>query len=117
MLAMRPQGTVMLVRDIAQAGRLPARFLSQIFQKLRQHHLVASHRGAVRGYSLVRPAGEITLRDIFEAIEGPDFLSECVFWSGHCNGENPCILHSRWASVRPRLQELLERTTLEEVAK
>jgi len=116
-LARRPKGTVMLLQEIAEAGHLPARFLAKIFQKLRQHNLVASHRGAVRGYSLARAADEITLGEIFEAIESPDFLGECVFWSGHCNGENPCVLHDRWAAIRPKLQAVLARTTLEEVAR
>lgn len=116
-LARQPEGRVMLLEEIAETGRLPSRFLAQIFQKLRCHNVVASHRGAILGYSLARPASRITLTEIFQAIEGPDFLGECVFWSGHCNGKNPCVLHDRWAAIRPRLQELLARTTLDEVAR
>jgi len=115
-LARQPEGRIMLLEEIAEAGHLPPRFLSQIFQKLRRHNVVASHRGAIRGYSLARPAARITLREVFEAIESPDFLGECVFWSGHCNGKTPCVLHDRWAAIRPKLQELLARTTLEEMA-
>lgn len=115
-LARQPQRTVMLLQEIAEAGHLPPRFLAQIFQKLRRHHVVSSHRGAVRGYSLARPSREITLREIFEAIEGPDLFARCIFWPGRCDDKNPCRLHTTLAELRSKLQELLNRTTLEEVA-
>jgi len=78
--------------------------------------MVSSHRGAVRGYSLARPPREITLREIFEAIEGPDLFARCIFWPGRCDDKNPCRLHTKLVTVRSKLQELLNRTTLEEVA-
>lgn len=116
-LARKREGTVMLLDEIAHAGRLPARFLAQIFQKLRRHHLVTSHRGAVRGYELARPAREITLRAIFEAIEGPELFERCVFWPERCDDGHPCRLHARWATLRPRVQGMIDRTTLDQVAR
>lgn len=115
-LARQPDGTVMLLREIADKGNLPARFLAKIFQKLRQHHLVDSQRGAVRGYSLARPADQITLREIFEAIEGPDLFERCVFWPGRCGDQHLCCLHNRWVMIKQNLKEMIDGTTLEEVA-
>jgi Rrf2 family protein len=114
-LARQPKGTVMLLGDIAEAGRLPSRFLSQIFQRLRRHNVVSSHRGTVRGYSLARPAHQITLREVFEAIEGSDFFERCVFWPEQCADTHPCCLHGRWAAMREKLKEMLEGTTLEDL--
>lgn len=115
-LARQPRGTAMLLEEIAEAGQLPPHFLAQIFQKLRRHRVVVSHRGAVRGYSLARPADQITLREIFEAIEGPDLFERCVFWPGHCGDQHPCCLHTRWVMIRQNLKEMIDGTTLEEVA-
>ena len=53
-LAAKPLGTVMLLRDIAEARRIPPTFLAKIFQKLNRADIVASSRGAVRGYALAR---------------------------------------------------------------
>lgn len=115
-LARRPTGTTLLLREIADAGHLPPQFLSQVFQKLRRHGVVTSHRGAVRGYSLARPPAEITLRDVIDAIEGPGILERCAFWTGRCEAENPCCLHTWMAPVRQNLKETLASTTLAEVA-
>lgn len=115
-LARKPGGAVLRLDEIAGEGRLPAGFLTQIFQKLRRHQLVTSHRGAVRGYSLARSPDRISLMEIFEAIEGPEIFARCVFWSGHCNDLGPCRLHRWWVPLKPAFREVLERTTLEAVA-
>lgn len=116
MLARQPKGTVMLLQEIAAARRLPPGFLARIFQKLRRHNLVSSHRGAVRGYALARPPREIKLREIFEAIEGPNPFGQCAFWPRRCDDRDPCRLHPAWATVSAKLRQVLEETTLEQVA-
>ena len=90
-------------------------FLAKVFQKLTRHNLVRSHRGAIRGYALARPAETIRLREILEAIEGPDLFERCIFWSGRCGDQNPCRLHQRWAKIRPQLEAVMEETTLAQV--
>ncbi len=62
------------VQTIGERQRIPHRFLEQIFQRLRKAELVSGKRGPGGGYVLTRPADEINLREIVEAIDGP--LSE-----------------------------------------
>lgn len=116
-LARRPQGTVMLLQEIAAAGNLPERFLAKIFQKLARRGLLRSHRGAVRGYSLARPTASISACEILHAIEGDDLFERCAFWPSRCSGQRPCVLHREWNSrLRPVLREVLEGITLEQIA-
>ena len=115
-LARQPEGTIMLLSEIAEAGRLPAGFLAQIFQKLARHNVVSSHRGAVRGYALARSPEAISVKEIVEAIEGRDLFERCIFWPGRCGENQPCRLHERWGPVRHTLTEMMERTTLKDVA-
>ena len=56
---------------IGERQRIPARYLEQIFQRLRRAELVRGKRGPGGGYVLARPAAAITLRHIVEAVEGP----------------------------------------------
>ncbi len=116
-LANQPAGTVMLLREVAEAGGLPERFLAKIFLKLRRQHLVHSHRGLVRGYSLNRPANAVTMREIIEAIEGPGLFERCAFWPSRCDQQHPCPVHRQWGEkLRPTLKEILEGITLAQVA-
>ncbi|MDP2626532.1 MAG: Rrf2 family transcriptional regulator, partial [Candidatus Rokubacteria bacterium] len=96
-LARQREGGIMLVQEIASAGDLPEYFLAKIFQKLSRRGVVISHRGAVRGYSLARPADTITVREILEAIEGQGVFEQCIFWPAQCSQQHPCSLHHRWA--------------------
>lgn len=70
-LAYNGHGEPMQVRVISERQAIPARYLEQIFRRLRQAELVTSKRGPGGGYTLARAPREITLRDVVEAVEGP----------------------------------------------
>jgi Rrf2 family protein len=59
------------LRVIGERQNIPARYLEQIFQRLRRAGLVQGKRGPGGGYRLARGTAEITLRDVVEAVEGP----------------------------------------------
>ena len=114
-LAAGAGGRPLMLSEVAARGGLPLSFLSKIFQKLLKHGLVVSHRGAERGYNLARDARAIPIRQVLEAIEGPDLFTRCVFPHHPCGEENPCILHSAWRDVRPQITDAFDRTTLQDL--
>ena len=56
---------------LAEEGGMPERFLLQILRNLVTHGILRSTRGVDGGYALVKPANEISLLEVIEAIEGP----------------------------------------------
>ena len=56
---------------LASDGKMPERFLLQILRNLVTHGILRSTRGVDGGYTLVRPADQISLLEVIEAIEGP----------------------------------------------
>ena len=62
---------------VAEAETLPLSYLEHLVAKLRQAGLVSSVRGAHGGYRLARPASEIAMVDVVEALEGPIAPMEC----------------------------------------
>jgi len=56
---------------LATAGKMPERFLLQILRNLVTHGILRSTRGVDGGYALVKPADQISLLEVIEAIEGP----------------------------------------------
>ncbi len=56
---------------LASQGNMPERFLLQILRNLVTHGILRSTRGVDGGYALVRPADQISLLEVIEAIEGP----------------------------------------------
>ena len=116
-LAKKPFGATMLLRDIAVSGKIPESFLAKIFQKLARAGVLQSSRGAVRGYALARLAKDIKVKDVFLAIEGPELFDRCIFWSDRCADSDPCPMHSRWKRIRQQVLEMMEQTTLADLAR
>lgn len=101
---------------IATAQGLPVRFLEGILAEMRRSGLVASQRGADGGYWLGRPADQITVADVIRAVEGPlaDVHGEPpeeVLYEGAA-----AALQHVWVATRVALREVLEATTLADVA-
>ncbi len=68
-LARHPDGPVS-AGAIAERRGMPVQFLEQLLASLRRAGLVTSHRGAKGGYTLVRPAEEITVLEVVQALDG-----------------------------------------------
>ncbi len=107
--------TPIMVREMAERYSLPATYLEQIMVPLRQSKLLASVRGARGGYRLTRPANEITLRQIVEALEGPITLVDCDEIA--CCGIQPdlCALNEFFSSTSRLLQGALDAVTLADI--
>ncbi len=110
-----PTDDVAQIKEIAEAMDLPQAYLSKIFHKLTRHRIVRSYRGRARGFQLARPAAEISVREVVEALEGPDLFERCIFWDGPCSEADSCPLHATWAEVRPHLRERLDRMNLSDL--
>lgn len=111
-LAYNGQGDPVRIREIGSRQGIPARYLEQIFQRLRRAGLVTSKRGPGGGYLLARPPAEITLRAVVEAVEGPLAEGLVAAAPGGRGGTafRPDFL---WRALGERLAELLEATTVE----
>ncbi len=115
-LARFPQGHVVSLRDIGRAQDIPESFLAKILQSLVHSGLAVSQRGAHGGFAMARPAVEITLRDVVEAVDGPISLNQCVLWPEDCARSGGCELHMVWVRAQTRLMEVLDSVTLRELA-
>jgi Rrf2 family protein len=56
---------------LATEGKMPERFLLQILRNLVTHGILRSTRGVDGGYTLTKPADQISLLEVIEAIDGP----------------------------------------------
>jgi Rrf2 family protein len=111
-LAYGGSATPVQVRVIGERQRIPERFLEQIFQRLRKAELVRGKRGPGGGYVLARPASEITLRDIYEAVEGPiaDEIAPVPPAHERRSPYRPTFL---WRQLAGDVEDVFERRTLE----
>jgi len=111
-MARQPRGRVCLVSEIAAAEDLPESYLAKIFQDLARNRLLASHRGAKGGFSLVNEPHEINLLQIIEAVEGPIAIAPCLDVREGCDRVELCEIYDALEAAQAQMLSVLKNTTL-----
>ena len=106
----------MKAETIAQRQDISLKYLLDILRDLKRAELVRSRRGPYGGFSLSRPAEEITLAEVFRAIDGP--LAD-VHDTSLRNIEYPAPaeeLPQVWMAIRASLRRVLETVSVADLA-
>jgi len=105
----------MKAEGIAERQGLSRKFLLDILRDLKRAHIVRSKRGPDGGFVLSRPADQITLADVFRAIDGPlaDIHDESL---GGLSYPHPAeALPEVWMAVRGSLRRVLEAISIDDL--
>ena len=112
-MAMGQVGEVHTSQDLAGVSRVPLPTASKILKQLARAGLLVSHRGRRGGYSLARPAEEVSVGDIICAIEGPIGITDCgTGVAGACSLEAICAARSRWGPISRAIAKALDGVRL-----
>jgi Rrf2 family protein len=122
-LGRQPGSAPVSLSAVAEAERLPLSYLEHLVARLRKAGLVNSTRGAHGGYTLARPAAEITMNQVVEALEGQIAPMECfhetpegkVSCSHESDGDRLCATKLLWTRVQGGVSRALTGTTLAEL--
>lgn len=118
-LAGQPAGTPVSISAICRRQNLPPKYIEQLFRKLKHSKLISSKHGARGGYLLSRPASQLSLKDIMEAVED-DFSGYCCLGANshieYCQG-SPCVFYDFWNDIRKHQEEYFSSLKLDQVMK
>ncbi len=122
-LGRQPGAEPVSLSAVAESERLPLSYMEHLVAKLRKAELVRSTRGAHGGYKLARPAEEITMDQVVEALEGQIAPMECfhevpegkVLCSHEGDGHRLCATKLLWTRVQSGVTRALAGTTLAEL--
>lgn len=110
-LAMRDgQGPVTLA-EISGRQKISLSYLEQLFGKLRRQSLVNSTRGPGGGYTLARPAADITVADIILAVDEPIDATQCGGME-NCQEDHKCLTHDLWSALNAHIFGYLGKVKL-----
>jgi len=103
--------------QISQETGVPRKFLEAILVQLKRRNIVMSRLGKAGGYTLARPAGEISFADVIRTLDGPIALLPCAskhFYKkcDNCADETKCGLRLVMMAARDQILAVLENTTL-----
>jgi Rrf2 family protein len=107
------QGAARTAQQIAAATKVPAGYLSKVMQGLGRAGLVQSQRGLHGGFTLARPADELTVLDVLEAVDPIRRIRTCPLGiKGHLN---LCPLHRRLDQAMALVEKALRQSTIAEL--
>ncbi len=115
-LAKRPEGTRVSTQAIQTEMLLPRAFLQRIIADLSKKGLIHTYPGPNGGLQMARPSQDITLRDIYEAIEGPLLISECLESKGTCPLDGSCPVHPIWQRIQCKMLQEFDSLNLKQLA-
>jgi len=103
------------IGSISAEADVPYDFARQIANKLAHEGLLVSRRGSKGGFLLSRPAEEISLLDIFRAMDEKPTMSLCTQVEGACGRTDTCpVHHGVWRPLDGMIERQLASMTLEE---
>ena len=107
------------VNDICEREEITAPFAYKILKKIQKAKIVRGYRGVHGGYSLKKSTSELTLLDVYLAIDSGMYIIECMNPKKKCcrdeKMEGGCEVHQELARIQCNLQHMLSEKTLQEI--
>ena len=101
--------------ELAERAHLELPTVSKVLKPLAHAGLVTPFRGAAGGYRLARPATQISLIEIVEAIEGRVGMTECSGEHSSCEHEPHCGVQNHWRRINDVISDTLRGVSLAEM--
>jgi Rrf2 family iron-sulfur cluster assembly transcriptional regulator len=101
------------INAIAESERVPRDFLAKILKELTRAEILRSYQGVHGGYQLSRPAAQINILDVIEAMDGPLGLNLCVRGEQGCDCDriDRCPMHPFWKKMQAQVRSTLRNET------
>src|SRR5919108_4895587 len=116
-LAGQTNGKIVSRADIEKSQDIPSFYLSKIMKDLVAGGLVQSHIGSKGGFTLAKAAETISIKDVYETVERPLVLMECLErGADYCSYCAVCSQKSGWAKAQQVLANFLAGVTIAQIA-
>ena len=112
-IATKGDGKPVLAHTIAEKMDIPKHFISKIAHTLVQADLLQSTRGIHGGFTLTKPATEITLKQVVSLFMHLEEKRQCILQQHECDGS--CKLHEKWYPIDTSFRKTLCETTVDQI--
>ena len=109
----RRPGTVEIAKEI----EAPPFYTAKILQRIVRFGLLKSLKGKGGGFFFDENKPDLPLGRLISAIEGDKSFSGCGFGLKHCDENNPCPLHEKYAPIRDSINNLVSEETVQSLAR
>lgn len=115
-IATFPTGTRVQTKDIALRQDIPESYLIKIVSRLAQAELLCTYRGNGGGIMLARDAGQISVLDVIQALEGGVSFNTCSRDPTRCDRSPECLAWPLWVGLQKITEAYLRSVMLSDLA-
>jgi Rrf2 family protein len=105
------------ISEIAEQIDAPVFYTAKILQRMVRMGFVESQKGKGGGFYFDNLKPDLPLKQLIVATEGDKLFRGCGFGLNHCDENNPCPLHEKYAPVRNALNELVTEKSVQNLAR
>ena len=106
------------VKDLSQKYNIPRDLMGKVMQSLVRHGLILSQQGVKGGYKIARPAAEINVNSVIQAVDGPISLVDCkIHDRENCDQIEFCNIKSPMHYIHSELLNFFNGITLQDFKK
>ena len=121
-MAKKPPGALTTLPELAEWlgsiwASISETYLSNVIQRLARGGVLRSHRGVAGGYSLAKPAEDLTMRDLIELLEGVALQRCSLSLEGECPVQGLCGIQRKLRRIEQDYLQALGRLSIAELAK
>lgn len=94
--------------ELALATHINLPTVRKVLKLLQQANFLNAVRGVQGGYQLKKPAGQISVLEIIEAIDGPLAVTDCANPLKACEIKGQCVTQSGWQLINQTIRNALQ---------
>lgn len=112
----KPKGELTTARELADKFDISLELIGKLLQKLGREEIIVSTQGVKGGYELNRAPGDINIKLIIQAIDGPMYSTTCtnIDAAEPCVREEYCIIKDTMGDIHTQVQSLFDNISLKE---
>lgn len=105
--------------QIAKEEKISLAYLERLFAKLKKSGLVISQKGVNGGYKIAKPLNNISVKDVFVALEGDisPYNCNCLDLSTICKTDCKCNVKIVWQKLETEICKTLDSIKLKDLIK
>jgi Rrf2 family protein len=115
-LSLQEEGARATAQQIAGERLIPKALVRRVVTRLASAGIIETTRGPEGGIQLARPAADISLLQVVEAMEGPLALNRCAVEPHTCPLSPACSVHEAWCRAKDIIRLHLDQITFEQLA-
>ena len=113
-LAFHTRAGPVTLSEISKRQDISLSYLEQLFTRLRKQQLVRSTRGPGGGYSLNKPADQLAVAEIVEAVDEMVDTTRCS-GASNCHDGHQCLAHELWDDLSQQIHDFLNEISLQDL--